>query len=184
MFRFPAIAAVAVFVLSLSLTLLAQGPSPARPFLPDSTFNWMVGGTVQAVERVGNVVFIGGRFRALAPRTNLTGGFAILSAAHSRRAALTPFVNGVVNAVVFDRGSSSFFVAGHFARVGTSRHSHIVRIGLNGQVDVAWSGRVNGRVRALALAPRPGGGRYLYVGGEFTEIGFGATVAAARNLGA
>lgn len=185
MLRLRLVAAVASAVLlTWSLTLLAQGPSPQRPFLPDSTFNWMVGGTVHAVERIGNTVFIGGRFRALAPRTNLTGGFAILSAAHSRRAALTPFVNGVVNAVVFDPGSASFFVAGHFARVGAAHHAHIVRIGINGRPDVSWSGRVNGRVRALALAPRPGGGRYLYVGGEFTEIGFGATVAAARNLGA
>lgn len=185
MFRLrPIIVVVAVLVASASLALFAQGPSPVGPFLPDSTFNWMVGGTVRAVARVGNTVFIGGRFRALAPRSNLTGGFAILSAAHSRRAALTPFVNGVVNAVVFDEASSSFFVAGYFDRVGPATHARIVRIGVNGHLDLAWSGRVNGRVRALALAPRPGGGRYLYVGGEFTEVGFGATVAPARNLAA
>jgi hypothetical protein len=151
---------------------------------PDSTFNWMVGGTVHAVERVGNTVFIGGRFRALAPRTNLTGGFAILSPEHSRRAALTPFVNGTVNAVVFDSTSSSFFVAGHFARVGPHPRSHIVRIGLNGQVDVTWSGRVTGRIRALALVAPSGGTRRLYVGGEFTQAGAGATTIDAPNLAA
>ena len=178
------LATLAALIASYSLSLVAQAPSPVRPIAPESTFNWMVGGTVHAVERVGNTVFIGGRFRALAPRTNLTGGFAILSAEHSRRAALTPFVNGSVNAVVFDPASSSFFVAGHFSRVGPHPHSHIVRIGLNGHVDVTWSGRVTGRIRALALATQPGGARRLYVGGEFTQAGFGATTIDARNLAA
>lgn len=176
--------AVAALTASLSLTLVAQAPLPLRPVHPESTFNWMVGGTVHAVERVGNTIFIGGRFRALAPRTNLTGGFAVLSPASSRRAALTPPVNGTVHAVVFDPASASFFVAGHFSRVGPHPHSHIVRIHVNGEVDPAWSGRVTGLVRALALAPRPGGGRRLYVGGAFTSAAYGPTVVPARNLAA
>jgi hypothetical protein len=181
--RYGAALSIAL-ALSWSFSLVAQSLPGARGIHPDSTFSWMVGGTVHAVERVGNTVFIGGRFRALAPRTNLTGGFAVLSAAHSRRAVLTPFVNGEVHAVVYDAPSASFFVAGAFERVGAADVSHIIRIHGNGQRDVAWSGRVAGRVAAMAIAAQPDGTRRLYVGGVFSHAGIGGTMLPLQNLAA
>lgn len=148
---------------------------------PVNALNWAFGGTVHTVARAGRVAFVGGRFNAVAPRTHVTGGFAVLSVETSHRALRNARVHGNVNAIVAD-GAGGWFVGGNFTFVGAERRPQIVHLLADGRIDSAWSGRVNGRVLALAVV-----GTTLYAGGDFTQAGGGAgsTLPAARaNLAA
>ena len=174
--------ALAVVALGSVLSLHAQLPGVPYNFTPDSTLNWMVGGTVNAVERAGNTLLVGGDFRALAPKKNLTGGFALLTTAHGRRTYHLPFVNGEVTAIAY--GDGAWYVAGRFGRLGTREVGHIVRITNLGFVDPAFTARVVGSVRAMAFVDVPFQSRVLYVGGEFTEAGVGASLQPVSNLAA
>lgn len=135
---------------------------------PANALNWAFGGTVHTVARAGRVAFVGGRFNAVAPRTHVTGGFAVLSVETSHRALRNARVHGNVNAVVSD-GAGGWFVGGNFTFVGPERRPQIVHILGDGRIDSAWTGRVNGRVLALAIV-----GSTLYAGGEFTLAGSGS----------
>jgi hypothetical protein len=140
---------------------------------PANALNWAFGGAVHTVTRAGRVAFVGGRFNAVAPRTHVTGGFVVLSVETSHRAMRNARVHGNVNAIVSD-GAGGWFVGGNFTFVGSERRPQIVHLLADGRVDSAWTGRVNGRVLSLALV-----GPALYVGGEFTHAGSGASPAIA-----
>jgi hypothetical protein len=148
---------------------------------PVNALNWAFGGTVHTVARAGRVAVVGGRFNGVAPRTLVTGGFALVSAETGRRALHHPRIHGNVNAIVPD-GSGGWFVGGHFTIVGSERRPQIAHVLADGRIDAAWSGRVNGRVLALART-----GDTVYVGGEFTQAGSGAgdeMPVARQNLAA
>ena len=162
---------------ALTAALLMTATAAAAQHRPASALNWAFGGTVHTVARVGHVAFVGGRFNAVAPRHNVTGGFAVLSPVTSHRALRTARVHGNVNAVVPD-GAGGWFVGGNSTFVGDERRPQLVHLLADGRVDPAWTGRVDGRVIAMALV-----GGALYVGGEFTQAGSGAgpALAAARQ---
>lgn len=160
--------------------LLAVSSALAQP-ATDSTLNWAFGGTVHTVTRAGNIVFVGGRFNAVALRRNATGGFAVLSATTSHRSLPIPNVHGNVNAIVPD-GSGGWFIGGNFTHIGEHRRPQLAHILPNGRLDPGWTARVNGRVFAMT---RIGG--TIYVGGafEFAGSGAGDAIPAARaNLAA
>ncbi len=170
--------AAALVVCALTATATAQPQAPPRP---GNALNWAFGGTVHTVARAGNVAFVGGRFNAVAARHNVVGGFAVISATTSHRALRTARVHGNVNAVIGD-GAGGWFVGGNFTFVGAERRPQIVHLLADGRIDSAWTGRVDGRVLALALA-----GDTLYVGGEFAVAGSGVgggMPAARQNLAA
>lgn len=167
--------------LALAAAIVAMAASAFAQHRPGSALNWAFGGTVHTVARAGRVAFVGGRFNAVASRHNVTGGFAVASPATSQRAFRAVRVHGNVNAVVAD-GSGGWFVGGNFTFVGDERRPQLAHILANGRLDPAWTGRVNGRVVALALV-----GTTLYVGGEFTQAGSGAGTAmttARQNMAA
>ena len=149
--------------------------------LDDSTMNWMAGGTVHTVKRAGNTVYLGGEFRALAPRRNLVGGLVGVTLGGGQRSMLTPFVNGTVDAVAFDGGQ--WYVAGRFARVDSEDRSNIIRLHADGQLDSSFNARVIGRVHVLAVGYLQSG-PVLYVGGEFAQAGVGVSLANVQNLAA
>ena len=156
--------------------LLAVSPALAQ-HAPDSTLNWAFGGTVHTVTRAGNIVFVGGRFNAVALRRNATGGFALLSANTSHRMLPTPNVHGNVNTIVPD-GAGGWFIGGNFTHIGDHRRPQLAHILPNGRLDLGWTGRVNGRVFSMT---RIGG--VLFVGGEFEFAGSGPgdTIPSARS---
>ena len=51
-------------------------------------------------------------------------------------------------------GAGGWFVGGNFTFVGPERRPQIVHILSDGRIDSAWTGRVDGRVMALALGRR------------------------------
>lgn len=153
----------------LAAVLVAATAAGARAdHRPVSALNWAFGGTVHTVARAGHIAFVGGRFNAVAARHNVTGGFAVASPVTSQRAIRSARVHGNVNAIVPD-GAGGWFVGGHFTFVGDARRPQLAHILADGRVDPAWTGRVDGRVFALALV-----GTTLYVGGEFAHAGSGA----------
>ena len=164
-----------VFALLSSVT-----PALAQP-ANDSTLNWAFGGTVHTVTRAGNVVFVGGRFNAVALRRNVTGGFAVLSASTSRRSLPIPNVHGNVNVIIPD-GSGGWFIGGNFTHIGEHRRPQLAHILSNGRLDPGWTARVNGRVFTMTRI-----GATIYVGGAFESAGSGpgdAIPAARANLAA
>ena len=170
--------AAAVAVCALAATAAAQPHPQPRPV---NALNWAFGGAVHTVARAGNVAFVGGRFNAVAARHNVVGSFAVISATTSHRALRAARVHGNVNAVVGD-GTGGWFVGGNFTFVGAERRPQIVHILSDGRIDSAWTGRVDGRVMALALV-----GATLYAGGEFTHAGSGVGggfPVARQNLAA
>lgn len=173
--RWSRAAVTAAMMVAAVATGTAAQPRPAN------ALNWAFGGTVHTVARAGRVAFVGGRFNAVAPRTHVTGGFAVVSVETSHRALRNARVHGNVNAVVSD-SAGGWFVGGNFTFVGPERRTQIVHILADGRVDSSWTGRVNGRVLALALV-----GSTLYAGGEFTHAGSGPSgglVIARTNLAA
>ncbi len=158
---------------ALAAALLVTASAASAQHRPVSALNWAFGGTVHTVARAGRVAFVGGNFNAVAARHNVTGGFAAVSAVTSQRALRTARVHGNVNAIVPD-GRGGWFVGGNFTFVGDDRRPQIAHILADGRFDPAWTGRVNGRVVALALV-----GTTLYAGGEFTLAGSGAGAALA-----
>gem|GEM_PF-1375014 len=161
---------------ALTAALLMTATAAGAQHRPVSALNWAFGGAVHTVARAGHVAFVGGRFNAVAARHNVTGGFAVASPLTSQRALRAARVHGNVNAIVAD-GSGGWFVGGNFTFVGQQRQPQVAHILADGRVDPAWTGRVNGRVVALALV-----GGTLYVGGEFTHAGDGpgAALPSAR----
>lgn len=160
----------------------AQTPTTPLNLSPDSSFPWMVGGTVNDVERVGNTLYLGGDFRAVAPRRNLVGGLAILSPSTGRPMNATPLLNGGdVSVVLRDHDTEAWFVAGRFRRSGGAPQESIVRFDDAGRVT--FSARIVGRVHALALG-RVDGDRVLFAGGEFTHAGLDSTLLSTTNLAA
>jgi len=155
---------------ALAAVLVAMTAGGARAdHRPVSALNWAFGGTVHTVARAGHIAFVGGRFNAVAARHNVTGGFAVASPVTSQRAIRTARVHGQVNAIVSD-GAGGWFVGGHFTFVGDTRRPQLAHILADGRLDPGWTGRVDGRVLALALV-----GSTLYVGGEFAHAGSGTT---------
>ena len=164
-----------------TLVVCAFAATAAAQHRPVNALNWAFGGTVHTVARAGHVAFVGGRFNAVAARHNVVGSFAVISATTSHRALRTARVHGNVNAVVGD-GAGGWFVGGTFTFVGHERRPQIVHILSDGRIDSAWTGRVDGRVVALALV-----GATLYAGGEFTQAGSGVgggLPVARQNLAA
>ena len=154
------------------------GNAAAQP-VSTTSVNWLPGGPVDALERDGNTVYLGGQFSAVAPRSNQIGAFGIFGTPVGRRQCHAPQISGRVSAVTSD-GSGGFFVAGRFDRVANSDRHNIVRVLSNCAVDTNWSGIVRGRVNAMTL-----GSGVLYVGGSFTQAGQqGGGLAPRANLAA
>lgn len=151
------------------LLLAAGGETWAQPVTTTARAGWRVGGPVNAVARLGDVIYIGGGFRGVAPEANVAAG--VLSADASTGALLeAPLLNGNVNVIEPD-GAGGFYLGGNFldAKVNGAmqlqvRLAHVLA---NGSLDPAFHPSTDGGpVRALEFVPGVG----LFVGGEFTGI--------------
>src|SRR5437764_221244 len=99
-------AAIAALFLLLASPLAAQTPI-SEVVDPDL---WGVNGTVAAIARIGNTLYIGGQFSTVGPCTG--GGVPVDRETGVPRIDF-PRVAGRVSAVVSD-GAGGWFVGGHF----------------------------------------------------------------------
>jgi hypothetical protein len=137
---------------------------------------WGVDGSVSAVSRIGNTLYIGGGFTTVGPNTG--GGVPVGRVTGEPR---VPFarVAGRVSAVLSD-GAGGWYIGGHFRAVEGVPRRNLAHVLADGTVspwnpDVAG---VDGAIDWPSYEARPAGvsalelqGRTLYVGGRFSTVG-------------
>ena len=132
------------------------------PNLPVDTGDLPIGtnGTVNALVRSGNDLYLGGSFTGVGP---ITGNGAMLSPTTGAAAAVAGPL-GNVNAVVPD-GAGGWYVGGDFTQVGTVTRNRLAHIRADGSVDPAFNPNLNSGVTSLVLS-----GTTLYAAGSFTQV--------------
>lgn len=177
------IARCALTMLAVLGTLIFQ-TSPAEAY-PSSiaTTSWGVSGLMTgtesdkisseifAMERIGDVLYVGGRF------THVTNGATSISqpglaAFHAETGewipSFTPTLNGAVYTLRASPDGTRLFVGGDFTAVDGTWSSALTALDpTTGLEDSSWEGRVGGYqvVRDLQIYDN-----HLYVGGGFTSV--------------
>jgi hypothetical protein len=147
--------------LVLLLTVLWIAPSASQTVNADL---WETNGSVNAIARSGNTIYIGGEFSTLGRRTGQGVTLSQRSGAILGPVSVVDEVNAVVYAAIPD-GAGGWYVGGRFGTVGGEAHANIAHILADGSV-APWRPSVRGwEVRCLALH-----GHTLYVGGEFSAV--------------
>jgi hypothetical protein len=150
--------------LSASL-IVSWGLSNAQTLKPG---NWITDGEVKAMAVSGNILYVGGSFNYVGPRTaangTATNGTTGVPSSAFPDVSIDPPASASVDVAISD-GAGGWFIGGFFSKVGTQSRSNIARINSDGSVNT-WNPGVDGEVMALALD-----GNTLYVGGLFSTIG-------------
>jgi len=126
-------------------------------------------GTVNAIVREGNTVYLGGTFTSVGPvapygvPVDLTTGVPDFSFANP---------NGYVSGVASD-GSGGWFIAGSFTQVGGVTRNRLAHLDNTGAVT-AWNPNANNAIVFMTKS-----GNIIYIGGEFTDVGGAARTRIA-----
>lgn len=132
------------------------GPDAAQPKLG---FN----GGVNAIAKVGCVIYVGGDFTSVGVETG--GGAALNTSTAGFHFGVTHQpINGPLSAVVSD-GAGGWFIGGTFTRVGSAVRNNVAHIRSDGSLS-NWNPDVNNSVLAIAIS-----GDTIYLGGSFTTVG-------------
>lgn len=161
----------AVVMVMLFGPAFPSGPSlaSAQPITTIANPGWRVGGTPNGIARIGDVLYIGGVFRGIAPAGNGSGNMLLVDGVSGAlRSGLAQFV-GSVAAIEAD-GAGGWYVGGNYLDVvdGTVqprfRLAHVLP---GGALDPVWRPTAEGGlVRALKRVPGVG----VFVGGDFTAL--------------
>jgi len=155
----PSVGAFWAACVALACSLLALAPVAWGEWIdPDL---WGTDGTVAAIARSGNTIYVGGFFTTVGPNT---GGGSVLDRRTGDPVSGFPRVTGVVDAATED-GAGGWFIGGSFVAVGGLPRSNLAHVFADGSV-AEWAPNTDGEVLALA---RSGG--CLYIGGFFTHLG-------------
>ncbi len=125
----------------------------------DSTA-WVADGTVNAMARVGDTLYVGGEFTGFAPAT---GALALVNMSTGDTQPSNPARPGIIRAIEPD-GAGGWYMGGMFDEVGGLPRAHFAHQFANGTWDT-WSPDFDDDVYSLAVRD----GR-LYVGGRFTRV--------------
>ena len=145
------------WILAIAIVTV-QSTSFAQPL--DQGFPVTNGG-IEAMDRDGNTLYVGGRFNYVGPNT---GRGVLLNLDDGTFDSNFPKVNGNVYACVSDK-SGGWYIGGSFTKVGNSYRSNVAHIIADGTVT-NWNPGTNSIVRTIALE-----GSTVYLGGSFTQVG-------------
>ena len=158
--------------LAVAAALAVAAPAGAATQFATPIDSVDVEGTVNALARVGDSVFIGGDFASVGPRT---GSLAELDGDGLPRDF--PSTDGEVHAIEPD-GRGGWYVGGTFTRIGRYGVERLAHVFPSGDVDLNFQPRPNNDVTALDYdEPRDD----LYVGGLFTLLD-GSSVTRLAKL--
>src|SRR5829696_6493434 len=166
-------------VLALAVVVIAAPSALALDNVPDST--WRTNGPVRAMTRIGNTIYLGGKFTVLVGPNGQRIAVSNLAAVDSEsgRPVKTwkPTADDVVWSLANDGGR--VIAGGDFLNVnGTSRTRLAAVDAVTGALDSGWKGKASGSVRAVSV-----NGSQIYVGGMFTIVdGKSRIRMAALNL--
>lgn len=161
-------------IAAVAAWLVASAPAFAQPATV-SALHWIFDGEVQASARLGNTLYVGGTFTAVAPSANVLP--PIYALADTTGAVVAPtyaIADGTVTAIEPD-GSGGYFLGGDLVLTSGGPRVYLAHVLANGSVDGAFAPVLDGAVKSLARI-----GTTLYVAGDFTAIGG----VPARRLGA
>jgi hypothetical protein len=132
-----------------------------RPQVIDPNL-WVTPGSVSAIARSGNTLYIAGALGEIGPAT---GGGVPVSAAGGTPIGPYPKVTGYVSSVVPD-GEGGWFIAGDFTAVGGVPRNSLAHILADGSLS-PWAPRVNDHhIHPIAVAHG-----IVYMGGLFDSLG-------------
>lgn len=144
-------------------SLKAQQPMPDRTFVTN--------GNVQAIVRAGEVIYIGGQFDRVGPRTGPGVEVALDGSQNSGLPEISGAGPGTIvgsggwlNAVAAD-GSGGWFIGGLFTHVGGVARTNLAHIRSDHSVDPNFNPSLNDAVTTLAVS-----GSTVYAAGLFTSI--------------
>jgi len=162
---------VMAFRLLLALPLGASFAADAASLAdkPDSTY--VTDGTVNAIVRAGDTIYIGGQFSRVGPRT----GPGVEVALDGTESIGLPEISGAgpslaggaatgLRAVVAD-GSGGWYIGGLFTHVGGIARTNVAHVLADHSVDPGFNPSFDGGVNALALS-----GSTLYAGGLYSSV--------------
>lgn len=158
----------------VALLVASAAPAHADP-APVSQLHWIFDGVVQAAARLGNTLYVGGTFRAVAPSANALPPIYALSETTGAVVAPTFAVaDGSVSAAEPD-GAGGYFLGGDFVLTSGGPRVYLTHVMANGGVDPAFAPALDGSVASLARI-----GVTLYVAGSFSTM----SGVPTRGLGA
>jgi hypothetical protein len=151
--------------LSIALALLLGGLVASAPRadaqVVDSTL-WSVDGTVYAMARDGNTLYVGGSFSRAA--SGEMGNLIPVDATTGDAPADFPKTDGSVSVVAPD-GDGGWFVGGTFTTIGGATRANVARI--NADLSIAsWNPGTDGTVTFIKRS-----GANVYLSGGFTTVG-------------
>lgn len=157
--RHRRLAAVAALVALLAWTRSGQA-DPADL----SRLSWIFDGAVQTSARVGDVLYVGGTFEAVAPSASVVPPVYALAAGSGALAGPTfPFASQGVAAVLQD-GTGGYFLAGAVTVIGAATPAPLVHVLSDGTVDSGFTPTtITGTPTGMARV-----GNTLYLIGTFT----------------
>ena len=167
-------ASLLVTSVALALVMVSQGASLRADPATVSQLNWIFDGTVQSSARLGNTLYVGGTFTAVAPAANVLPPIYALS--DTTGAVVAPryaVFDGSVAAVESD-GAGGYFIGGDFALTNGGPRVYLAHVLTDGSVDATFAPVIDAGVVSLARI-----GATLYVADEF-RVGAVSAVNGAR----
>ena len=171
--RFVAMAAALLVAIISGACFAAQAkPNLVYIGLPSTPLRtYVTDGTVNAIVRSGDTIYIGGQFSRVGPRT----GPGVEVALDGSENAGLPEISGSgpsysggaitgLRAVISDE-AGGWYVGGVFSHIGGIPRTNVAHILADHSVDPAFHPVLNGGVIALALS-----GTSLYMAGNFTLV--------------
>jgi concanavalin A-like lectin/glucanase superfamily protein len=134
-------------------------------FLPEET--WQTNDRVTTIQRVGNVVYLGGKFTQVMDHSGTTAARNRLAAFDALTGNLLPWnpnANGVIWSLDASADGQTIYVSGAFKKVGGVSHQRVAAVNATGAGAVLpWAPFVDGVVRGVTVST----GGTVYLGGAF-----------------